>query len=86
MVTFDPDDVFFLTFLLCFCPDEKDGLALSLKESSHLIEKAKERESQLQAKVMSLERQIQNLTEREQEVKIQHHESCISHRTETVSL
>lgn len=57
-------------FLLCFCPDEKDGLTLSLKESSHLIEEAKERESCLQAKVMSLERQIQTLTEREQEVKI----------------
>ncbi|MCJ8735943.1 hypothetical protein PDJAM_G00253320 [Pangasius djambal] len=47
--------------------DEKDGLALSLQESSHLIEEAKERESRLQAKVMSLERQIQTLTEREQE-------------------
>ncbi|XP_053498224.1 centrosomal protein of 152 kDa isoform X2 [Ictalurus furcatus] len=47
--------------------DEKDGLTLSLKESSHLIEEAKERESRLQAKVMSLERQIQTLTEREQE-------------------
>ncbi|XP_060770807.1 centrosomal protein of 152 kDa isoform X4 [Neoarius graeffei] len=47
--------------------DEKDGLTLSLKESSHLIEEAKERESRLQAKVMSLERQVQTLTEREQE-------------------
>ncbi|XP_027028950.2 centrosomal protein of 152 kDa isoform X1 [Tachysurus fulvidraco] len=47
--------------------DEKDGLTVSLKESSHLLEEAKERESRLQAKVMSLERQIQTLTEREQE-------------------
>ncbi|XP_072529793.1 centrosomal protein of 152 kDa [Salminus brasiliensis] len=47
--------------------DEKEGLGISLKESSHLIEEAKERESQLQNKVMSLERQIQILTEREQE-------------------
>ncbi|KAF4081363.1 hypothetical protein AMELA_G00160580 [Ameiurus melas] len=47
--------------------DEKDGLTLSLKESSHLIEEAKEIESRLQAKVVSLERQIQTLTEREQE-------------------
>ncbi|XP_053345692.1 centrosomal protein of 152 kDa isoform X1 [Clarias gariepinus] len=47
--------------------DEKDGLTLSLKESSHLIEEAKERESRLQAKVMSLERHVLTLTEREQE-------------------
>ncbi|KAG7323998.1 hypothetical protein KOW79_012014 [Hemibagrus wyckioides] len=47
--------------------DEKDGLTVSLKESSHLLEEAKEKESRLQAKVMSLERQIRTLTEREQE-------------------
>ncbi|KAF5907494.1 centrosomal protein, partial [Clarias magur] len=47
--------------------DEKDGLTLSLKESSHLMEEAKERESRLQAKVMSLERHVLTLTEREQE-------------------
>ncbi|TSM52318.1 COP9 signalosome complex subunit 2 [Bagarius yarrelli] len=47
--------------------DEKDGLTVSLKESSHLIEEAKERESRLQTKVMSLEQQLQTLTEREQE-------------------
>ncbi|KAL7867924.1 hypothetical protein SRHO_G00093080 [Serrasalmus rhombeus] len=46
--------------------DEKEGLTISLKESSHLIEEAKERESQLQGKVRSLERQIHSLTEREQ--------------------
>ncbi|XP_030621163.1 centrosomal protein of 152 kDa [Chanos chanos] len=47
--------------------DEKEGLAVSLKESSHLIEESKERESQLQGKIKSLERQVQALTEREQE-------------------
>ncbi|XP_036432002.1 centrosomal protein of 152 kDa [Colossoma macropomum] len=47
--------------------DEKEGLTISLKESSRLIEEAKERESQLQGKVRSLERQIHSLTEREQE-------------------
>ncbi|KAL6474318.1 hypothetical protein MHYP_G00178790 [Metynnis hypsauchen] len=47
--------------------DEKEGLTISLKESSHLMEEAKERESQLQGKVRSLERQIHSLTEREQE-------------------
>ncbi|KAI4872117.1 hypothetical protein NFI96_031063 [Prochilodus magdalenae] len=47
--------------------DEKEGLTVSLKESSHLIEEAKERESQLQGKVKSLEQQIQTLTERDQE-------------------
>ncbi|XP_066526078.1 centrosomal protein of 152 kDa [Hoplias malabaricus] len=53
--------------------DEKDGMAISLKESNHLIEEAKEKESQLQSKVRSLERQIQNLTEREKEnMKKQH--------------
>uniref|UniRef100_W5JZ82 Centrosomal protein 152 n=1 Tax=Astyanax mexicanus TaxID=7994 RepID=W5JZ82_ASTMX len=53
--------------------DEKEGLAISLKESSHLIEEAKERETQLQSKVRSLERQIQTLAEREQEnMKKQH--------------
>ncbi|XP_051546188.1 centrosomal protein of 152 kDa-like isoform X2 [Myxocyprinus asiaticus] len=53
--------------------DEKDGLVISLKESSSLVEEAKERESQLQGKIRSLEKQIQTLTEREQEiVKKQH--------------
>ncbi|XP_046715991.1 centrosomal protein of 152 kDa isoform X2 [Silurus meridionalis] len=47
--------------------DEKDGLMLSLKESSHLLEEAKECESRLQGKVLSLERQIQTLTERDHE-------------------
>lgn len=56
-------------------------MTVSLKESSHLLEEAKERESRLKAKVMSLERQVQALTEREQEVKLQHHESHPAHST-----
>ncbi|XP_051548227.1 centrosomal protein of 152 kDa-like isoform X3 [Myxocyprinus asiaticus] len=48
--------------------DEKDGLTISLKESSALVEEAKERESQLQGKIRSLEKQIQILTEREKEI------------------
>ncbi|XP_076863525.1 centrosomal protein of 152 kDa [Brachyhypopomus gauderio] len=53
--------------------DEKEGLAVSLKESSRLIEEVKERESQLKVKVQSLEKQIQVFSEREQEnIKKQH--------------
>ncbi|KAJ3596388.1 hypothetical protein NHX12_002795 [Muraenolepis orangiensis] len=47
--------------------DEKDGLAVSLKESSHLLEEAKEREVQMQNKVKSLDLQVQSLTERDHE-------------------
>ncbi|XDV52723.1 hypothetical protein PO909_021400 [Leuciscus waleckii] len=47
--------------------DEKDGLKVSLKESSALVEEAKEREAQLQGRVRSLEKQIQSLTDSEQE-------------------
>lgn len=42
---------------------------MSLKESSALVEEAKEREAQLQGRVRSLEKQIQSLTDREQEVR-----------------
>ncbi|CAL8325651.1 unnamed protein product [Gadus morhua 'NCC'] len=47
--------------------DEKDGLAVSLKESSHLVEEGQEREVQMQNRVKSLELQIQSLTERDHE-------------------
>ncbi|XP_040893864.1 centrosomal protein of 152 kDa [Toxotes jaculatrix] len=47
--------------------DEKDGLAVSLKESSRLVEEAKEREVQMQNKVKAMEQQIQVLTERDHE-------------------
>ncbi|XP_071352332.1 centrosomal protein of 152 kDa isoform X2 [Trachinotus anak] len=47
--------------------DEKDGLAVSLKESSRLVAEAKEREVQMQNKVKAMEQQIQVLTERDHE-------------------
>ncbi|XP_029991421.1 centrosomal protein of 152 kDa isoform X2 [Sphaeramia orbicularis] len=47
--------------------DEKDGLAVSLKESSRLVEEYKEREVKLQNKVKSMEQQVQILNERDQE-------------------
>ncbi|XP_040018099.2 centrosomal protein of 152 kDa isoform X4 [Gasterosteus aculeatus] len=47
--------------------DEKDGLAVSLKESSQLVEHAKERDVQMQSKVKAMEHQLQVLTERDQE-------------------
>lgn len=49
--------------------DEKDGLAVSLKESSRLIEEAKEREVQMQNKLKAMEQQVKVLTERDQEVR-----------------
>lgn len=48
--------------------DEKDGLAVSLKESSQLVEEAKGREVQMQNKLKALEQQVQVLAERDQEV------------------
>uniref|UniRef100_A0A3Q4GL71 Centrosomal protein 152 n=1 Tax=Neolamprologus brichardi TaxID=32507 RepID=A0A3Q4GL71_NEOBR len=47
--------------------DEKDGLAVSLKEASRLIEEAKEREVQMQNKLKAMEQQVQILTERDHE-------------------
>uniref|UniRef100_A0A3Q3QF28 CEP152 CEP63 binding coiled coil domain-containing protein n=1 Tax=Monopterus albus TaxID=43700 RepID=A0A3Q3QF28_MONAL len=46
---------------------EKDGLAISLKESSRLVQEAKEREVQMQHKMKTLEQQVQVLNERDQE-------------------
>uniref|UniRef100_A0A3P9H996 Centrosomal protein 152 n=1 Tax=Oryzias latipes TaxID=8090 RepID=A0A3P9H996_ORYLA len=47
--------------------DEKDGLAVSLKESSRLVEQAKDREAQMQKKLTAVEQQLQTLNERDQE-------------------
>ncbi|KAL0968675.1 hypothetical protein UPYG_G00270060 [Umbra pygmaea] len=47
--------------------DEKEGLAVSLKESGGMMEEYKERELQLQTTVSSLELQVQTLTDRDQE-------------------
>ncbi|XP_041651435.1 centrosomal protein of 152 kDa isoform X2 [Cheilinus undulatus] len=47
--------------------DEKDGLGVSLKESSGLLEEAKVREAQMQNKLKALEQQVHVLNERDQE-------------------
>ncbi|KAK5619456.1 hypothetical protein CRENBAI_013841 [Crenichthys baileyi] len=47
--------------------DEKDGLAVSFKESSRLIEEAKRGEVQMQNKLKALEQQVQILREKDQE-------------------
>lgn len=48
--------------------DEKAGLTVSFKESSRLINEAKEREAQIQNKLKAAEQQVQMLKERDQEV------------------
>ncbi|XP_068459350.1 centrosomal protein of 152 kDa isoform X2 [Clinocottus analis] len=47
--------------------DEKDGLAVSLKESSQLVEDARDREVQMKNIVKAMEQQVQVLTERDHE-------------------
>ncbi|KAM7414785.1 hypothetical protein PAMA_019547 [Pampus argenteus] len=47
--------------------DEKDGLVVSLKESSRLVQEAKEREVQMQNKFKTMEQQVKALNERDQE-------------------
>ncbi|XP_021163132.2 centrosomal protein of 152 kDa isoform X2 [Fundulus heteroclitus] len=47
--------------------DEKDGLAVSFKESSRLIEEAKKGEALMQNKLKALEQQIHVLKEKDQE-------------------
>uniref|UniRef100_A0A3B5KL56 Centrosomal protein 152 n=1 Tax=Xiphophorus couchianus TaxID=32473 RepID=A0A3B5KL56_9TELE len=48
--------------------DEKDGLAVSFRESSRLIEEAKKGEAQMQNKLKALEQQVKILKEKDQEV------------------
>ncbi|XP_018620521.2 centrosomal protein of 152 kDa [Scleropages formosus] len=50
---------------LAIVKDEKEGLAVSLKESAHLLQEAKEREHQLQGKVSALQLQVQTLTDKD---------------------
>lgn len=57
-----------LYYSLAVHVDERDGLAMSLKESGALVEEEKEKEAQLQARIRSLEKQTHALAEREQEV------------------
>lgn len=59
----------FLTLLLCLSlQDEKDGLAVSLRESQKLYQNGKEREVQLEGQIKALETQIQTLTTNEEQV------------------
>lgn len=55
-------------FVFVSCPDEKDGLAASLRDSNRLIEEAKQREVQMQSKINSMDQQVNVLTDRDQEV------------------
>lgn len=56
--------------MFCFSsPDEKEGLAVSHKESNRVIEEAKEREAQMQNKLKALEQQVKVLNERDHEVR-----------------
>lgn len=48
--------------------DEKEDLAVSLKQSGLLIEEAKQREVQMQSKLKTMGQQVKVLTERDQEV------------------
>ncbi|XP_074532863.1 centrosomal protein of 152 kDa [Halichoeres trimaculatus] len=57
----------YLEHQFAIAKDEKDGLAVSLKESSRLVEEAKEREIQMQNKLKAMEQQVQLLNERDQE-------------------
>lgn len=50
------------------CPDEKDALTSSLKDSNRLIEEAKQREVQMQSKINSMDKHVNVLTDRDQEV------------------
>lgn len=57
--------------IVTFCllsTDEKEDLAVSLKESGLLIEEAKEREVQMQSKLKTMGQQVKVLTDRDQEV------------------
>uniref|UniRef100_A0A8C9X0V9 Centrosomal protein 152 n=1 Tax=Sander lucioperca TaxID=283035 RepID=A0A8C9X0V9_SANLU len=60
--------------------DEKEGLAVSLKESSQLVEEAKEREFQMLNKVKAMEQQVQALTARDHEVS-----SALTHTTQRLA-
>ncbi|XP_063053871.1 centrosomal protein of 152 kDa [Engraulis encrasicolus] len=57
----------FLDHQLAIVKDEKEGMAMSLKESSGLLEEAQSREAQLQTSIKTLQQEMHTLTEREQE-------------------
>ncbi|XP_053784883.1 centrosomal protein of 152 kDa isoform X4 [Desmodus rotundus] len=58
----------YLNHQLLIIKDEKDGLALSLRESQKLFQNGKEREIQLEAQIKALETQIQALKVNEEQV------------------
>lgn len=61
--------IFNRRIIFCFSSDEKEGLAVSHKESNRVIEEAKEREAQMQNKLKALEQQVKVLNERDHEVR-----------------
>ncbi|XP_008141465.2 centrosomal protein of 152 kDa [Eptesicus fuscus] len=58
----------YLNHQLLIIKDEKDGLALSLRESQKLFQNGKEREIQLEAQIKALETQIQALKVKEEQM------------------
>ncbi|XP_015414437.1 PREDICTED: centrosomal protein of 152 kDa [Myotis davidii] len=58
----------YLNHQLLIIQDEKDGLALSLRESQKLFQNGKEREIQLEAQIKALETQIQALKVKEEQM------------------
>src|SRR4029434_7556103 len=68
---------------VCVCVDEKEGLAVTLKESSRVLEENQSREAQLQASLKTLEHQIHTLTERDQSYTHTHTHTHTHTRTHT---
>ncbi|XP_061203341.1 centrosomal protein of 152 kDa isoform X2 [Neopsephotus bourkii] len=58
----------YLNHQLSMVTDEKDGLAVSLRESQKLYQNGKEREVHLEGQIKALETQIQNLTTNEEQI------------------
>lgn len=58
------------TIVVSLSSDEKDGLAVSLRESQKLYQNGKEREVHLEGQIKALETQIQTLTTNEEQVNI----------------
>ncbi|NXB15179.1 CE152 protein, partial [Rhagologus leucostigma] len=58
----------YLNHQLSMVKDEKDGLALSLRESQKLNQNGKEREMHLEGQIKALETQIQTLTANEEQI------------------
>ncbi|XP_065497955.1 centrosomal protein of 152 kDa [Caloenas nicobarica] len=58
----------YLNHQLSMVQDEKDGLAVSLRESQKLYQNGKEREVHLEGQIKALETQIQTLTTNEEQI------------------